>query len=86
MLTFAVGFGEDYEPKTLQNIVSAGNAKTNWMNLFFQENKASKNFIIKIGKENLSLLIKCSDPNSLIAQFKRFAFAMSGLNESLLLI
>lgn len=84
LLTFAVGFGHDYQITTLQNIVIAGNTKTKWFTLNMMEHKPAKNCIIKIGRENLSLLIECSSTESLVAQFKRFASALNGLNESLL--
>lgn len=58
-MTFAVGYGLDYKESTLQNIVVAGNTKTKWFTLNILEHKPPKDCIIKIGNENLSLLIQC---------------------------
>lgn len=70
LLTFAVGFGargKDYKIETLENIIIAGNTKTKWFTLNMLESKPAKDCIIKIGKEKLSLLIECSDAQSMIA-------------------
>lgn len=57
LLTFAVGYGLHFKEETLQNIVIAGNTRTKWFSFNLLEKKPAKDCIIKIGKENLSLMI-----------------------------
>jgi hypothetical protein len=49
LLTFAVGFGQEYNFSTLQKIVENGNTRTKWFTLNMLEHKPAKDCIIKIG-------------------------------------
>lgn len=62
LITFAIGYGNKYKLETLQKIAKAGNLKSKYdvqQKKPYQEER--KDYIIKIGKENLSLVIQCRD-------------------------
>lgn len=68
LITFAIGLGQNYKRSSLINIAKAGNTKSQYI-FFSKEPTALEDFIIKIGKENLSLVVECLKGEQLVKEF-----------------
>jgi len=87
LITICVGLGNEFERKTLEELADSGNLKSRWYELtqLFKRAGAPRlqgDYFLKVGSENLSLVIECVEPQTLSEHFKRIAFALSGVGNS----